>query len=305
MTFVAVHGHRGARGHAPENTLAGFETAVNLGVDSLEFDINVTSDSRIVIFHDQALNSSICRHAGGSWGSSSDQIVYKMSLQELKQFDVGRLDPASDYGRAFSQQKCFDGQTIPTLQELAELLLELGKDKLNLNIEVKSDPLHPDSSPSPPEFSDLLLRELDEIGWIDQTWIQSFDWRILQAIQSNISSVPTGYLTSSYVNLPPLSDNPDPSQWLAGFDPFLYQGDLVLAIKEAGGHYWGPEHSELSKISINKAHCLGMEVHTWTVNEHKTIKRLCRLGIDGITSDYPDRVREVLSTPNLIVPKPA
>jgi len=88
MYCTAIHGHRGTRGHAPENTLAGFETALRFGVTALELDINVTSDHRIVIHHDPRLNPAIARIPNGAWVTRSDQRLYGMSLMEILLYPV-------------------------------------------------------------------------------------------------------------------------------------------------------------------------------------------------------------------------
>ena len=164
-----IHGHRGARGHAPENTLAGFETALRLGVTALELDINVTSDHRIVIHHDPRLNPDITRAPNGTWVTRYDQELYGMSLMELEQFDVGCLDTGTPYGRDFPYQRPVHGQRIPTLRQLAEVLRRLGADRVLLNIEMKIDPRKPEWSPPPSTFATLLLEELDEIGWLNRS----------------------------------------------------------------------------------------------------------------------------------------
>lgn len=130
MYCTAIHGHRGTRGHAPENTLAGFETALRFGVTALELDINVTSDHRIVIHHDPRLNPAIARIPNGTWVTRSDQRLYGMSLMELEQFDVGCLDAGTPYGRDFPHQRSIHGQRIPTLPQLAEVLRRLGADRV-------------------------------------------------------------------------------------------------------------------------------------------------------------------------------
>ena len=294
MKHVAIHGHRGARGHAPENTLAGFEMAVNLGATSIEFDVNVSSDHRLVIYHDAALNPEICRMRDGRRPQRPYKLIHQLPLNELKEIDVGYLNMNSNYGRYFPHQQRFDGERIPTLRDLSRLLSRLNANQLLLNIEVKSNPFYPDWSPSPVEFSALLLHELDEIGWLERAWVQSFDWRVLQAIQNNCPNIPTGYLTSRNVNLGQKAYVFNASSWLAGYDPSKFGGNIRLAIAEAGGKYWGPDYIELSEVDVQHAHQLGLEVHAWTTNNPEHIKRLCNWKVDGITSDYPDRVRDII-----------
>ena len=305
MYCTAIHGHRGARGHAPENTLAGFETALRLGVTALELDINVTSDHRIIIYHDPRLNPAITRVTNGAWVAYSDQPLYGMSLMELEQFDVGCLDAGTPYGRAFPYQRSIHGQRIPTLPQLAEVLRRLGADRVLLNIEMKIDPRNPDWSPPPSKFATLLLKELDDIGWLNRTWVQSFDWHVLQAVQDQEPAVPTGYLTSEQPDFNTVAAKElNTSPWLAGFDPTKFNGELALAIQQAGGHYWGPNYLDLTESRVQHAHRLDLEVHTWTVNEPTDIAKLSRWGANGITSDYPDRVRSALSALGVRLPSP-
>ena len=305
MYCTAIHGHRGARGHAPENTLAGFETALRFGVSALELDINVSSDHRIVIHHDPQLNPAITRNPNGTWVTRFDERLYGMSVMELQQFDVGCLDARTLYGRGFPQQRPVHEQRIPTLPQLAEVLRRLGADQMLLNIEVKIDPRNPDWSPPPSKFATLLLKELDEIGWLNKTWVQSFDWHVLQAVQDQEPMVPTGYLTSEQPDFNTVTVNDlITSPWLAGFDPVNFNGDLALAVQQAGGSYWGPNYLDLTEPRVQRAHRAGLEVHTWTVNDPTDIARLSRWGVNGVTSDYPDRVRFELARLGVALPSP-
>ena len=295
MYCTAIHGHRGARGHAPENTLAGFETALRFGVTALELDINVSSDHRIVIHHDPQLNPAITRNPNGTWVTRFDERLYGMSVMELQQFDVGCLDARTLYGRGFPHQRPVHEQRIPTLPQLAEVLRRLGADQMLLNIEVKIDPRNPDWSPPPSKFATLLLKEVDEIGWLNKTWVQSFDWHVLQAVQDQAPMVPTGYLTSEQPDFNTVAVNDlNTSPWLAGFDPVNFNGD----------RYWGPNYLDLTKPRVQHAHRAGLEVHTWTVNDPTDIARLSRWGVNGVTSDYPDRVRFELARLGVALPSP-
>jgi glycerophosphoryl diester phosphodiesterase len=268
--------------------------AVNLGATSIELDVNVSSDSRLVIYHDAALNPEICRMRDGRRPQHPYKLIHQLPLNELKKIDVGYLNMHSDYGRCFPNQQRFDGERIPTLRDLSRLLSRLSANQLLLNIEVKSNPFYPDWSPSPVEFSTLLLNELDEINFLDRVWVQSFDWRVLQAIQNSCPNIPTGYLTSTNVNLDRKTDAFHHSNWLAGYDSSKFGGNIRLAIAEAGGKYWGPDYIELSEVDIEHAHQLGLEVHAWTANNPQHIKRLYKWKVDGITSDYPDRIRDTI-----------
>src|SRR5689334_7880056 len=99
-----LQGHRGARGLAPENTLAAFSRALAIGVTTLELDVAVTRDDVLVVSHDPLLNPDLVRGPDGRWLSSAGPAIRTLTLAELKRYDVGRVDPASRYARQFPQQ---------------------------------------------------------------------------------------------------------------------------------------------------------------------------------------------------------
>jgi glycerophosphoryl diester phosphodiesterase len=121
-----LQAHRGCRGLLPENTLVAFEHALRLGVTTLELDIAITADGVPVISHDPALNPSITRDAKGHWLTDRGPLIRSMSLAQVQTYDVGRLNPSSRYAREFPDQQPRDGQRIPTLASLFQLVKDLG-----------------------------------------------------------------------------------------------------------------------------------------------------------------------------------
>jgi glycerophosphoryl diester phosphodiesterase len=116
-----LQGHRGARGLAPENTLAAFARALEIGVTTLETDLAVTKDGVIVLSHDPVLNPDIVRGPDGQWLAAPGPAINSLTLAELKRYDVGRIKPATKYAQQFAGQTPVDGQRIPTLAELFDL----------------------------------------------------------------------------------------------------------------------------------------------------------------------------------------
>jgi glycerophosphoryl diester phosphodiesterase len=117
-----LQGHRGARGLAPENTLAAFEAALAVGVVTLELDTVLTRDDVVVISHDATLNPDLTRDAGGRFIDGPGPAIRSLRLDELRSYDVGRLRPGSRYAQNFPEQVGVDGQRIPTLAELFGLV---------------------------------------------------------------------------------------------------------------------------------------------------------------------------------------
>jgi hypothetical protein len=145
LAFTAAHafdlqGHRGARGLAPENTLAGFETALAIGVTTLELDLGVTKDGVVVVSHDSNLNPDHTRGPEGKFLDALGPAIRALTLAELKRYDVGRLKPGTPYAKTFPQQRAVDGATIPTLAEVFDLVRRLNADQVRFNIETKLTP---------------------------------------------------------------------------------------------------------------------------------------------------------------------
>ena len=104
-----LHGHRGARGLMPENTLAAFATALSLGVTTLELDLAVTKDGVLVVSHDSYLNPDYTRGPNGEFLKGRGPAIRSLTVAELKRYDVGRLKPGTSYAAAFAQQRPVDG----------------------------------------------------------------------------------------------------------------------------------------------------------------------------------------------------
>ncbi len=303
MTLCVIHGHRGARGIAPENTLAGFSRACALGVDGLELDILISADERVVIHHDARLNTMQTRDLRGHWLESPPPRIRELTTTELAAFDVGRARPGSSTAEQFPQQLPADGERIPLLTDLAAWWHGLPEPRPVLNIELKSHPESPQETPAPRDYARIVLAELKAANLLNHAWLQAFDWRVLQEIQAQCCDIPTGYLSCARDQDPTIRQDGD-SPWLAGFDPLHFGDSLPQAIKTAGGAFWGPWFGDLSRDRVREAHELGLRVHVWTLNEAEHINRALNWGVDGITTDYPDRAREIFLTRGIAVASP-
>ena len=289
-----LQGHRGARGLMPENTLAGFSHALALGMTTLEMDLGVSKDGHIVISHDSVLTPALTRDPGGRWLQTPGPAISDLSLEELQSYDVGRLNPDSKNARRFPDQQAVDGERIPTLAQVLALPPPSGSGPVRLNIETKLSPLQPDMTPSPEEFARILVDQLRGAGATGRVTVQSFDWRTLQRIQSLAPEVKTAYLTAQQRWLDNVqTGQPGVSPWTAGMDVDDLGGSIPRLVKQAGGDIWSPYFGDLDETRLKEAQALGLRVIVWTVNDLPTMGKLMDLGVDGIISDYPDRLREV------------
>jgi glycerophosphoryl diester phosphodiesterase len=299
---VDLQGHRGARGLAPENTLPAFATALSLGVTTLELDTGITKDGVVVISHNTALNPDITRHRTGTWLGGPGPAIHALTFPELQQYDVGRIKPGTEYAKQFPEQQAVDGTRIPRLVDLFALVKKSGNEQTRFNIETKISPVEPGLAPDPETFAATLVELIRQEGMAPRVTIQSFDWRTLHVVQRIASEIPTVYLSvqrRSFDNIG--ADKSTGSPWTAGVQ-YKDHGSVMKMVKAAGGTIWSPFVGDLTEAKLNEAHGLGISVVVWTVNEITQIGKLLDLGVDGIISDRPDIVRQVMGKRGLALP---
>jgi glycerophosphoryl diester phosphodiesterase len=299
-----IEAHRGGRALRPENTLQSFANALSMGVDTLELDMGVTKDGVIIVSHERGLNPDLARAPDGLYVPPPGIPYVKLTLAEVKKYDVGQIRPGSDYAARFPDQLAVPGTRIPTLAEVFGLVRRSGDRHVRLNIETKIDPNHPDESPDPEHFVAVVLDLLRRENFADRVMIESFDWRTLLLVQKQAPTIPTVYRTQ--VQEPEANIYLDkPSPWTAGFDPRKYGRSVPRAVKAAGGAIWSPFYGDVDRQSIAEAHRLGLKVVVWTVNNPEDMARLIDLRVDGIISDRPDVLRAVAAKKGIAPPPPA
>ncbi|CAA2107400.1 glycerophosphodiester phosphodiesterase [Variovorax paradoxus] len=298
-----LEAHRGGRGLAPENTLAAFDNAIDLGVSTLELDIGLTADGVVVISHDTSLNPDHTRDASGNWlAPKSGAAIRTLTLAQLQTYDVGRLNPSSNYGKQFALQRGRDGERIPTLAALFARVQARGAEAatVRFNIETKIDPTRPAETAAPEPMVRALLAEIDKAGMANRVTVQSFDWRTLALVGQLAPQLPRAYLTTPRT----LKD----SRWTAGLDAasFASVPQMVRAASAnaPGAVTWSPAYAGLTPAVIKEAQKLGMKVLPWTVNERADMLRLMDAGADGIITDYPDVLRDLMRERELSLPPP-
>jgi len=261
-----LQGHRGARGHAPENTLPGFERALAFGVTTFELDVGVSRDAVVVIHHDRRLNPDLARGPDGRWVTAPAPLIRELSFDELQRYDVGRIRPGSEYARRFPQQQPIDGARIPALSELLERYRTV---TVRFNIELKLLAEGADETLSPEPFASAVVAVVRKAGMGSRCTLQSFDWRAVKVVEREAPEIATAYLTEQ--------EDSDPR-----------------TVAAAGARTWSPDFRALTRETCTAARGLGLKLIPWTVNEPADIRQVLDLGVDGIISDYPDRVKKAL-----------
>ena len=298
-----LQGHRGARGLAPENTLPAFATALSIGVTTLELDLAMTSDGILVVSHDSRLNPDHTRGPDGTFLAGEGPAIRSLTLAQLQRYDVGRLKPGTAYAAAFPEQRGMDGVRIPTLMEVFDLVRQAKADHVRFNIETKLTPTSGADTPDPETFAAPAARAVREAELAARVSIQSFDWRtlaIMRRIAPEIERVCLSIDGGSGDTLQ--RGQPGASPWTAGLDIDDFGGSAPRLGAAAGCSVWSPNQRNVTAASLAEAQALSVKVIPWTVNERPDMERLIQMGVAGIITDYPDRLRAVMAERDIPLP---
>ncbi len=286
-----AQGHRGARGLLPENTLPAFKRALELGVSTLELDLGVTRDRQVVVSHDRRINPQICRRADGTT-ILTPPLVSELSLVELQALDCGSLNP--DPKRFPEPPRVnLQGIRIPTLGEVFQLAADFGDTEVRFNIETKIAPGVSDTVPAE-EFVALVIGVVQEHDLESRVTIQSFFWRTLELAKAKAPNIETAALLATDTQTP---------DWLNGIDPQTV-GDTSLDLLRAArdyvdiySPYWrliAPRSPPFLGSRVDEIQAAGFPVVPWTVNSKRRMGKIIDLGVDGLISDYPDVLIDLL-----------
>lgn len=304
-----LEAHRGGRDVRPENTLYSYAYAIELGATSIECDMQLTKDGQIVMSHNPILNSDITRDENGNYIENNKYDIRLMTVDELKKFDVGVIDPncGEYYDLHGKTQFTYDAK-IPTLEELMQLIQSYGDKNIILNIETKS---YPDpasagykNNADPKKFVEVFNNIVKKYDMEDRVVLQSFDWQTLIEMKKLNPNISTSALWQEQPSWGRDSESlrryeKKKSPWLGGLDIKDYQGNPVKAAHAIGADIISPYYTEISKQDVDEAHSLGMKVVPWTVNNEKDMNMLLDMGVDGIISDKPWLLKQVLEKRNI------
>jgi len=298
-----LQGHRGARGLAPENTLAGFTRALAIGVTTLELDCGLTKDGVVVVSHDRLLSPDHTRGADGRFLEAAGPAIVDLTYDELSHYDVGRIKPGSEYAAAFPEQQPVDGERIPRLADVFALVERSGNRSVRFNIETKIDPTRPEQTVSPLAFARALSQAIRDAGLVSRVSVQSFDWRSLRLLGALDPEIALVALTDQQPDEDTIEiGKPGASPWLGELDVDDHDGSVPKLVQALGAKTWSPHARDLTPALVVEAHTLGLAVVPWTVNEPKDMALVIALGVDGLITDYPDRLRAVLESKGIAVP---
>ncbi|WP_405293116.1 glycerophosphodiester phosphodiesterase family protein [Algibacter sp. Ld11] len=265
---IDIQGHRGCRGLLPENSMPAFLKALDLGVDTLELDVAVSKDKIVVVSHEPYMNPVICLSPNGDAILDEDAKkynLYQMTLADIQQFDCG-----SKYHPKFPNQ-----EKVKTYKpSLSEVLKETKKinPAIKFNIEIKSDPKYYDVfTPKPKEFVALVLDVLNENNACNETNLQSFDLQILEEIKIQSPKMEAALLVE------------DDEVILEKLNKMSYLPAII-----------SPYYKLINKDTVSDLQNRGFKVIPWTVNTEQDMQLMIDYNVNGIITDYPDRLITVL-----------
>jgi glycerophosphoryl diester phosphodiesterase len=272
-TSFDKQGHRGCRGLMPENTIPAMRTALDLGVTTLEMDVVITKDKKVLVSHDAWFAKEITTKPDGTYMGEREERkfnIYWMTYDDIKTFDVG-MKP---YPRFPQQQKMKVYKPLLTdlIDSVQQYMVTSKRPPPYFNIETKSDSQFDGVfQPKPAEFVELLMAVIKQKGIEDRVIIQSFDFRTLQYLHQQYPAIKTAMLVED-VDKRGL----DEQVKALGYSPTIYS----------------PAYEMVTEALIKKCHKQNIKVIPWTVNDKVTIDKLKKMGVDGIISDYPNLFNE-------------
>ena len=301
-----LQGHRGARGLAPENTIKAFARALEIGVTTLELDLAMTADGILVVSHDSKLNPVHTRGPDGQFLTREGPAIFAMRFVHLLEYDVGRIKPGTPYAERFPEQQGADGVRIPTLTDVFNLVKRAKADHIRFNIETKLTPTSGSDTPDPETFARAVAEVVRGAGLASRVSVQSFDWRTLVEMRRIAPEIERVCLTIQDADEDNLQEGkPGPSPWTAGLDIDDFGGSAPRLVAAAGCAVWSPYFRNVTAEALAESRTLGLKVIPWTVNDRAEMARLIDLKVDGLISDYPDRLRAVLAGKTIPLPPTA
>ncbi|MFC6860575.1 glycerophosphodiester phosphodiesterase family protein [Zunongwangia atlantica] len=267
---IEVQGHRGERGHSPENSIPGFLASIDKGIDVVEMDVVMSKDKKIVVSHEAFMSSAYVLSPSGDTISKQEEKSYNlftMTYDSIKKFDIGSKGNTSfPEQRQFKTYKPLLTETIDSIENYVK---SKNLDPVRYNIEIKSDEAeYEKSQPKPAEFVKAVMEILEEKEIVSKINIQSFDVNILEEMHRSYPEVKLAYLVGR--------GEFDENMEKISFKPAIYS----------------PHYKLLDSIKVAKIQKTGMKVIPWTVNEQVDIDKVKKMNVDGIITDYPERAIE-------------
>ena len=309
-----LQAHRGGLGLTVESTVPAFAKALELGVSTLELDVQVTEDRVAVVTHDRRVAGHKCRDTSPATPGDPEFPYVGKYVNTLTLAQVRTLDCGSQRLAAHPEQELHPGERMATLDQVLDLVTAYDARTVDLNIETKVEAGAPAETAPREQFVQEVVADVRAAGLVDQVTIQSFDWGALMRMAEVEPRFPLIALTNrDFLQV----DQPGASPWLGGIDIDDFDDSLVAAAASFGADAISPVHGfpqdgkvtdpgyepYVTRAMVDEAHGAGLEVVPWTVDDKPTMAALMDAGVDGLITDYPDRLRELMAERGLRLPR--
>ena len=308
-----LEAHRGGIGLVTESTLEAFANALEVGVTTIELDVQITEDRQAVVTHDRQVADAKCDDTAPAFAGDAEfpyvgDYIKDLTLQQVWTLDCGHALPD------FPDQRVVEGARIPLLSEVFALVDCYRADRVWFNIETKVEAGAPEQTAPREQFVRITTREVRRAGLLGRVTIQSFDWGALMLMRRVEPRLPIVALTNrDFLQ----TGQPGASPWLGGIDIDDFDGSLVAATASFGAEAISPVHGfpQNGKVTdpgydpyttpelVDEAHAAGIAVVPWTIDDPATIESLIDAGVDGLITNYPDRLRSILAERGFRLPK--
>ena len=312
-----IQAHRGGIALTVENTLAAFSRALELGVSTLELDVQITEDGHAVVTHDRDPNPTKCRDTAPAFPGDPEfpYVPDTRYIKDLTLAQVQTIDCGSQTLPQFPGQQADPGARMPLLSDVLALVRERHAHRVALNVELKVEAGAPEQTAPRQQFVDVALGVIRAARMTRQVTVQSFDWGTLMAVRDAEPRLPIVALTNGQQFLQ--AGQAGASPWLGGIDIDDFGGDLVAAADSFGADAISPVHGDpqngrvtdpgyrpfTTAVMVADAHDVGLAVIPWTVDDRATMQSLIDLGVDGIITDDPALLREVAADNGFRLPR--
>ncbi len=314
-TQFDLQAHRGGLGMTTESSLEGFAKALRLGVSTLELDTQITKDEKVVVTHDRQVSATKCRDTaplvpGDPMYPYVGKYIKDLTLAQIRTMNCGYQQLPGH-----PEQEQVDGLRMIELKDVLNLVKRYKARQVTLNVETKVEAGAPEQTAPRELFVRRVYEEIHRSGIERQVTIQSFDWGALKAMHRLAPRWPLVALTN-YDFLQVGKDGASP--WLGGIDADDYDGDFVKAADTLPGvttlspNYGFPQSGKVGDpgfrfyadaAMVEAAHARGLKIVPWTCDDPATVEALMDAGVDGIITNYPNRVREIMAERGMRLPK--
>ncbi|MDR6317418.1 glycerophosphoryl diester phosphodiesterase [Actinoplanes couchii] len=292
-----------------ESTLPAFANALELGVSTLELDVQITEDGRAVVTHDRRVSGTKCTDTGPATPGDPEfpyvgKYINTLTLKQVRTLDCGSKTLPDKPG-----QRAVPGARVPLLSEVFHLVNMYRANQVKMNVETKVEAGAPSETAPREQFVRVTAAEIRKAGMTGRVTVQSFDWGALMLMRRVEPRLPLVALSNyDFLQI----GRPGASPWLGGIDIDDFDGDPIRAIRSFGATTYSPVHGfqddtgyrpYVTAAMVRHAHAYGIKVVPWTVDDLPLMAKLIDDGVDGMITDYPDRLRSLLARRGFELPR--